>query len=254
MAAPLAQRVALVTGGGSGIGRASAHAFAREGAAVVVVDIDAGAAEETVVSVCRAGGQAIHVEADVSVERDVARVIEVVLQVYGRLDCAHNNAGIQGDQDLTAECSECNWDRVIAVNLKGCWLSMKHEVPAMLRHGGGAIVNTASAFGIVGAAYGLPAYIASKHAIVGLTRAAALEYARMGLRINAVCPALTRTPMIAPYLAASPQAEAAANAKHPIGRIAMPEEIAELVVWLSSDAASFITGAALPIDGGLTAQ
>jgi len=253
----LDQKVALVTGGASGIGRATALAFAREGAKVVVADVAIAGGEETVRMVRAAGGTAIFVQADVSRGNEVERMVKRGMETYGRLDCAFNNAGIQGDLAQTAACSEENWRRIIAINLTGVWLCMKYEIPPMLARGGGAIVNTASNFGLVGSD-GMPAYAASKHGVVGLSKTAALEYAKAGVRVNAVCPGPTQTPLVDQVLRQQPQLAdrivAAITAREPVGRMGRPEEIADAVVWLCSDAASFVTGAAIAVDGGFVAQ
>ena len=257
MAGQLDARVALVTGGGSGIGRASAVVFAREGAKVVVTDVDEDGGQETVRLIEAAGGTAMFVRADVSQAAEVAALVEQAVSTYGRLDCALNNAGIQGDIKQTAECSQENWDRIIATNLTGVWLCMKHEIPHMLNQGGGAIVNTSSNFGLVGS-NGMPAYSASKHGVLGLTKTAALEYAKSGIRVNAVCPGPVQTPLVDKVLAAQPelgdQIIKAIEAREPVGRMGQPEEIAEAVVWLCSDAASFVTGTAMSVDGGFVTQ
>jgi NAD(P)-dependent dehydrogenase (short-subunit alcohol dehydrogenase family) len=253
MAGQMEGKVALVTGAGSGIGRASALAFAREGAKVVVSDVVVEGGEETVRLIKQNGGDAIFVKADVSKAADVEALVNKTVEVYGRLDYAHNNAGIEGTMASTTDCAEENWDRTIAVNLKGVWLCSKYEIPIMLKQGGGAIVNTASIAGLVGSA-GLPAYVASKHGVVGLTRATALEYAKSGIRVNAVCPGAIRTPMIERIVAENPQLGAQMDTMHPIGRMGKPEEVAAAVVWLCSDAASFVTGHAMAVDGALVAQ
>ncbi len=247
-----AEKVALVTGAGSGIGRASALAFAREGARVVVADVDADGAQETVRAIEEQGGEAFFVQADVAVGGEVREMVERAVATYGRLDCAFNNAGIEGEMAATAECSEENWDRTIAVNLKGVWLCMKHEIPQMLEQGGGAIVNCASIAGLVGFP-NLPAYTASKGGIVQLTRTAALEYAQSGIRVNALCPGVIRTPMVDRITGGDPEAEAQFTALEPVGRMGAPEEMAEAAIWLCSDAASFVTGHPLVADGGMVA-
>lgn len=253
MAGSLEGKVALVTGAGSGIGRAAALAFAREGAKVVVADLVADGGKETVRLIEQAGGTALFVEGDVSAAASAEAIVRTAIEQYGRLDCAYNNAGIEGTQAPTAECAEDNWDRVLSINLKGVWLCMKHELAHMAAHGGGAIVNTASVAGLVGFP-GIPAYCASKGGVVMLTKTAALEYATQGIRVNAVCPGVIRTPMIDRFLGGSAEAEAEFVSLEPVGRMGTPEEVAEAVVWLCSDAASFVTGHALPVDGGLVAR
>jgi NAD(P)-dependent dehydrogenase (short-subunit alcohol dehydrogenase family) len=253
MSGMLAEKVVLVTGGGSGIGRASALALAREGAQVVVTDVVAEGGNETVRLIEEAGGKAMFLRCDIADATDVERIIGEVEAKYGRLDCAFNNAGIEGSQAPTAECTEENWDRVLRVNLKGTWLCMKYEIPVMVRHHRGSIVNTASVAGLVGFP-GIVAYNASKGGVIQLTKTAALEYATEGIRVNAVCPGVIRTPMVERFLGGSAEAEAAFIAMEPVGRMGTPEEIAEAVVWLCSDASSFVTGDALPVDGGLVAQ
>ncbi len=199
------------------------------------------------------GREALFVEADVSNAHDVEAMVAKAVEVYGRLDCAYNNAGIAGDWVTTANYSDESWDRVIAINLKGVWLCMKYEIAQMLKHGGGTIVNTASIAGLI-AIQEVSAYVASKHGVVGLTKTAALEYAKAGIRVNAVCPGYIRTPILEPALAERPELEAQAVAAHPVGRLGRPEEVAETVVWLCSDAASFVTGHAMVVDGGYVAQ
>ena len=244
-------KVVLVTGAGSGIGWASALAFAREGARVVVADIAVTDGEETVRLIREAGGEAIFVKTDVSRENEVESLIRKAVNTYGRLDYAHNNAGINGDLDSVTTCTEENWDRVMSINLKGVWLCLKYEIPQMKKQGGGAIVNTSSTSGLVGSP-GVPAYAASKHGVVGLTKVAALECAKTGIRVNAVCPGTTRTPFTQRLIDLGLEKEI--TRLLPIGRLGQPEEIANAVLWLCSDEASFITGVPMPVDGALTAR
>jgi NAD(P)-dependent dehydrogenase (short-subunit alcohol dehydrogenase family) len=244
-------KVAIVTGASSGIGRATALAFAREGVKVVVSDVNVPGGEETVRLIKAQGGEAIFVRCDVSQEDEVKALVEITLTTYGRLDFACNNAGIGGDLAPTADYSLEGWNRVIGINLTGVFLCMKYEIPAMLRQGGGAIVNMASILGHVGFA-GAPAYVAAKHGVIGLTKNAAIEYAKQGIRVTAVCPAFIHTPMVDDGL--TPEAKAQVEAAHPIGRMGNPEEVAELVVFLCSDGASFITGNPILVDGGYVAQ
>jgi NAD(P)-dependent dehydrogenase (short-subunit alcohol dehydrogenase family) len=253
MAGQLEGRVALVTGAASGIGRAAALAFARHGAKVVVSDVAGDGGKETVASIEASGREAIFVRADVSLAHDAAELVQTTVETYGRLDCAHNNAGIDGRGFKPHEYPEDLWDRVMAINLKGVWLCLKYEVEQMLRQGGGAIVNTASVAGLIGVPNAC-GYVASKHGVVGLTKSAALAYARKGIRVNAVCPGFVRTPMAEALIAERPPGyEAAMVASEPVGRLGTPEEVAEFVVWLCTDAASFVTGAALSVDGGYVA-
>ena len=253
MTEQLEGKVALTTGGSSGIGRASALMFAREGAKVVVADVDVEGGEETVRMIKESGGEAIIVKCDVSKAFEVEALINKVIETYGRLDCAHNNAGVGVGGVPTADCTEDDWDRVITINLKGVWLCMRYEIPQMAACGGGAIVNTSSVLGLVGSP-GRSAYVASKHGVIGLTKAAALEYANAGIRINAVCPGSIRTPATERRIGGDPKALVLRIARHPLGRQGTSEEVAEAVVWLCSDAASFITGHAMAVDGGYVAQ
>jgi len=246
-------KVALVTGGGSGIGRASAFTFAREGAKVVVADMDVEGGKSTASMIKDVEGEAVFVQADVSQAADVKAMVKKVIETYGRLDCAFNNAGIAGPIGVaTAEYSEEVWNQVIGINLTGVWLCMKYEIKQMLQQNGGAIVNAASVLGLVGG--NSPAYVASKHGVVGLTKSAALSYSQEGIRVNAVCPGFIATPMLDPVMEDDPQVKADLIARHPIGRMGQPEEVAETVVWLCSDAASFITGHAMAVDGGYVAK
>ena len=255
MAGMLENKVALVTGAGSGIGRASSLALAREGATVVVSDIDASAAEETLSTIKERSGDGIVVHADVSKAADVQALVARVVATYGRLDCAYNNAGIEGFRaGRLHEYPEETWDRLIDVNLKGIWLCLKYEIQQMLEQGGGAVVNAASVVGLVGGRR-MSSYCASKHAIVGLTKAAALEYAQDGIRVNAVCPGIIDTPMMDRITAdREPGFKEAVGSRQPIGRLGTSEEIAESVAWLCSDAASLVTGMAMAVDGGFTTQ
>ena len=253
MAGRVAGKVALVTGGGSGIGRATAQIFAREGAKVVVADVVVEGGEETVRLIKAAGGEAIFVKTDVSQPADVEAMVKKAADAYGRLDCAFNNAGIEGVVQPTVEYGEAHWDRVLAINLKGVWLCMKYEIPQMLKHGSGAIVNTASVAGLVGLP-GFSAYVAAKHGVNGLTKTAALEYAKAGIRVNAVCPGAIRTPMFERGVRDNPGMEEQVLTMEPIGRMAAPTEVGEAVVWLCSDAASFVTGLPMAVDGGRVAQ
>ncbi len=245
-------KVALVTGAGGGIGRATALAFAREGARVVVSDLAGAGGEETARLVTEAGGGALHAACDVTRPAEVEALVAAAVAAFGRLDCAHNNAGVEGAWARTADCDEENFDRTCAVNLKGVYLCLKAEIAHMLDAGGGAIVNTASVAGVEGAK-NLPAYVASKHGVMGLTRTAALEYATRGIRVNAVCPGPIRTRMLEAIMEENPRMEPAMIDAVPMRRLGAPEEIAEAVVWLCSDRASYVTGQGLVVDGGFTA-
>lgn len=244
-------KVAIVTGGSSGIGRATAIAFAKKGAKVVVADWIENF--ETMDLLENLGGNALFVKCDVSKNEDVKSLIEKTIKLFGRLDYAFNNAGIEGNAAPVQDCSEENWDKTIGVNLKGVWLCMKYQIPEMLKHGKGAIVNCSSVAGLIGF-NGLPAYVASKHGVIGLTKTAALECAKLGIRVNAVCPGVIQTPMIDRLTGKTEEGIKQFTAFEPVGRFGQPEEIANAVIWLCSDDASFVTGIAMPIDGGFVAQ
>jgi NAD(P)-dependent dehydrogenase (short-subunit alcohol dehydrogenase family) len=254
----VAGKVALVTGGASGIGRATALTFAREGAKLIIADMHEDGGQQTVHMITEQGGEATFVRTDVTQATAVEALISKAVETYGRLDCAYNNAGISGTgiagthRALTADYPDERWHQVIAINLTGVWLCMKYEIVQMLTQGGGAIVNTASVAGLVGLPYA-SAYVASKHGVVGLTKTAALEYAQRGIRVNGVCPGYIATPMTAQGMS-DPERMARMIASEPIGRMGQPEEVAEAVVWLCSDAASFVTGHMMTVDGGYVAQ
>ena len=244
-------QVALVTGAAAGIGRATALAFAQQGLKVVLADIDEAGIRDGAEAIRAAGGEAIAVRCDVTRDEQVKALIEQTLAQYGRLDYAFNNAGIEIEQSL-AEGSEAEFDAIMGVNVKGVWLCMKHQLPVMLAQGGGAIVNTASVAGL-GAAPKMSIYAASKHAVIGLTKSAAIEYAKKQIRVNAVCPAVIDTDMFRRAYEADPRKAEFAAAMHPVGRIGKVEEIAAAVLYLCSDGAAFTTGHALAVDGGATA-
>jgi NAD(P)-dependent dehydrogenase (short-subunit alcohol dehydrogenase family) len=253
MAGLVEGKVALVTGGASGIGRATALIFAREGAKVAVADLNLAGCKETVGMVKKAGGEAFAVKCDVSKTTRVQAMVKTVVDTYGRLDYGFNNAGVSPAGGRVGEIPEDDWDRVIAINLTGVWLCMKYELAQMVAQGGGVIVNTASIMGLVGERR-TGAYCAAKHGVVGLTKTAALEYAKKNIRVNAVCPGSTLTPMMRQGLERDPRLEEAYKASHPLGRLGAPEDIGEAVMWMCSDQASFVTGLALPVDGGYTAH
>ncbi|WP_298864081.1 glucose 1-dehydrogenase [uncultured Sulfitobacter sp.] len=247
----------VITGAGAGIGRATALCFAAEGAQVVVSDINSNHGAETVTMIEKVGGTAVLVPADVSKPDDVAALFDQAVATYGKIDCAVNNAGIEGKIAPFADQTDDNFDAIISVNLKGTFLCMKAEIAAMLKSGGGTIVNLSSVAGLIGFA-GLSPYVASKHGVAGLTKNAALEYGKSGIRVNAVCPGGIDTRML-DSLADQATGGAQSSAEmmdplHPIGRIGTPQEVAELIVWLCSARASFVTGAVIPVDGGFVAQ
>ncbi len=247
-------KVAIVTGGSSGIGRATALMFAREGVKVAIADIDAGRGESVVQEVKQAGSDAIFVKTDVSDAANVEALVRQTVEAFGRLDFAVNNAGIGGPSAMTADYAEADWRRVLDINLTGVWLCMKYQIPEMLKQGGGAIINVASILGQVGFA-NAPAYVSAKHGVLGLTKTAAIEYATQGVRVCAVCPGFIATPMIedAGMTEGSEMANAIAGL-HPVKRLGTSEEVASLITWLCSDGASFVTGNAILVDGGYVAQ
>ena len=245
-------KTALVTGGGGGIGRASALAFAQAGAGVAVVDIAEPAGLQTVQLIKAVGGKALFIQADVTRAVEVEAMVAATVDAFGRLDCAFNNAGIEEEHLRLADCTEEVFDRIMHVNVKGVWLCMKYQLAQMMKHGDGSIVNTASVAGLIGAPK-MAAYSASKHAVIGLTKSAALEYGRKNIRVNAICPGVIRTAMYERAMLADPKVGPAVALIHPVGRIGEAEEVAAVVLWLSSDAASFVTGHAHTVDNGMTA-
>ena len=246
-------KVVIITGAASGIGRATAQIYAREGARVIIADVNEKGGEETLSMINKQGHQGLFVRTDMTVETDVKTLVDRAMNAHGRLDAAFNNAGIEGMQASSADMPANEFDKIIAVNLKGVYLCMKYQIPAMLKGGGGAIVNTASVAGLVGFP-GLGAYVASKHGVIGLTKTAALEYAKAGIRVNCVCPGLIDTPMVGRLGGTDPAMVAALTATEPVGRLGRPSEIGEAAVWLCSDHASFVTGHSMVVDGGLVAQ
>lgn len=249
MTRALADKAAIVTGAASGIGRATVLAFARAGARVVAADVDADGGEATAAAARGEGADVTFVSCDVRSGAAVDALVAHAVARFGRLDCAANNAGIEGMLAPIGDCPEAAAAQVLDVNLMGVWRCLHAELPCMAAQGGGAIVNTASVAGLVGAG-GLAPYVASKHGVVGLTKAAALEYAARGVRVNAICPGVIQTPMVDRLAAASPGVIEALLAVKPMGRLGTPEEVAAAIVWLCSDAASFTTGHALTVDGG----
>jgi NAD(P)-dependent dehydrogenase (short-subunit alcohol dehydrogenase family) len=247
------EKVAFVTGAAAGIGRATALAFAKNGARVAVVDVNEDAGGQTVHMIQDAGGDAFFIKCNVASSLEVKSAIEKTTAKYGRLDFAFNNAGIEGEKANTVDCTEENWQKVIDINLKSVWLCMKFEIPQMLKQGGGTIVNCSSIAGVVGFA-GTPAYVASKHGVIGLTKTAALEFSKSNIRVNAICPGVIQTSMVDRYIHGEAQLRDQLALAEPIGRLGQPEEIANAALWLCSPQSSFVTGHPLVVDGGWVAQ
>jgi len=245
-------KVVLITGAGNGIGRATALAFAQQGASVVVADMSRSAGEETTALITQAGGTASFILCDVTKDQDVQSMVAGTLEIYGKLDIAFNNAGIEIESSKLADGDEATYDKIMDVNVKGVWRCMKYQIPALLKQSTSAIVNTASIAGL-GAAPKMSIYSASKHAVIGFTKSAAVEYGKKGLRVNAICPAVIDTEMFKRATQNDPQKEQYVKSLHPVGRIGQPEEVAAAVLYLCSDLAGFTTSVALPIDGGATA-
>ncbi len=245
-------KVAVVTGGASGIGRATALLFAEEGAKVIVADWDEAKGAQVAREVQGCGGEAKFVKVDVSRAEDVLMMVNTAVEIYGRLDVLFNNAGVEGEQAPTADCTLENFDRVIGINLRGVFLGMKYGIPAMLRVGGGSIINTASVAGLVGFA-SIPAYSASKGGVIQLTRTAALEYAKQNIRVNVICPGVIWTPMVERFVAPAEEIRKTLEEMEPVGRFGMPEEVARLALFLACDDSSFCTGAPFIVDGGFVA-
>jgi NAD(P)-dependent dehydrogenase (short-subunit alcohol dehydrogenase family) len=243
-------KVVIVTGAGSGIGRATAVAFAHEGAKVVVSDVQEKEGIKTVEDILKNNGEAFFIKCDVTKEEEVKNLVDKTIEKFGHLDCAYNNAGIEGELSSTIECSAENWDSTININLKGVWLCMKYEIPQMLKNGKGSIVNCSSIAGLVGLE-NIPAYVASKHGVIGLTKTASLEFAKNNIRVNAVCPGAIHTPMLERFTQGNEEAMAEQD---PMGRAGRPKEIADSVLWLCSDKSTYVTGQAIAIDGGWVAH
>lgn len=246
-------KVVIITGASFGIGKATAVAFAKAGAKLAISDVIDKEGESLAEEIRKQGNECIYIHCDISKPTEVQNMVSETVKHFGRLDIAYNNAGIEGKMGFTADGSEDNFDRVIGINLKGVWACMKYEIPEMLKNNKGVIVNCSSIAGVIGS-QGLPVYVASKHGVNGLTKNAALEYAKQGIRVNSVCPAGVKTPMLDRIIESSAALKDELDAMHPIGRAAQPEEIADAVLYLCSDRASFITGHELLVDGGFTAQ
>lgn len=251
--AEMKNKVAFITGASSGIGRATAIAFAEQGAHVVLADVldDAGAGLANTLN--SKGQSALFVKCDVAVEADIVSALDKTVKKFGRLDYAFNNAGVEGTPGNTNQCTNENWDKTININLRGVWWCMKHEIPHLLKSGGGSIINCSSIAGLVGFD-NIPAYVASKHGVIGLTKTAALEYAKQNIRVNAVCPGVIQTPMIDRFTHGEAQAARTLIEGEPVGRVGQPNEVASAVLWLSSPQSSFVTGHALAVDGGWVAR
>ena len=247
-------KVVLVTGGSSGIGRATALALAQAKAKVIVVaDRNEEGLKNLVQEIKEFGGNAFYIKMDVSKANEVSSLIEKIVSAHGRLDCAFNNAGIEGPQVPLHELTEEDWNHLMSINLKGVWLCMKYEISQMLKQGGGAIVNMSSVGGLLGIR-GYSSYVAAKHGVIGLTKTAALEYATLGIRVNAVCPGAINTPLLDRMIGGNPQIEQWLISQEPVGRLGQPEEIAKAVIWLCSDEASFVTGHSMVVDGAASVQ
>jgi NAD(P)-dependent dehydrogenase (short-subunit alcohol dehydrogenase family) len=252
MTGKLENKVAIVTGAASGIGRATALLFAKEGARVVAADWELEQGQRVAEEIRERGGDTVFVRADVSSPHDVKQMVDEAVATYGHVDIIFNNAGVEGHQAPTADCTIENWDRVININLKGVFLGMKYAIPEMLKNGGGSIINNASVAGIVGF-QNIPAYCASKGGVIQLTKTAALEYAKQGIRVNAICPGVILTPMVERFVGSNEQAQKAFEAIEPVGRFGRPEEVAQLALFLASDDSSFCTGSPFVVDGGMIA-
>lgn len=247
------KKVAFVTGAGTGIGRTTALAFGKSNAQVAVVDVNDDGGLQTANMIQETGGKAHFIKCDVSHSPEIKAAIEETVMRFGSLDFAFNNAGVEGEQSSTADCSEENWERVININLKGVWLCMKYQLAQMIKQGNGSIINCSSIAGLVGFC-GIPAYVASKHGVIGLTKAAALEYVKSNIRVNAICPGIIQTSMTDRFISGAAQVRKKLEDGVPIGRMGQPDEIAAAALWLSSDSSSYVTGHSMIVDGGWVAQ